>query len=792
MKYLLLLPLCVLGLAKASGQDDSPEKLVPEFIHLTTDKPFYFEEERLIFQAVALSNKTFKVVKRNDVIYSELLNARGETIGSARFLWVNGVASGEFRLPLLFDEQAIHYLHVFTPSLLNNTEWVEASIPISTYQIPSSAIEENSIAQLATKEEPGLVISPDNGRIYSHLPNQVFFRVTNPEPGIAYKLTVERENESKETVSTDGELMGDFIVNPTTTKPIGLQLWDNATVVASTTIQPVEMPGITLEVATDSAKNLELKIYSTFDLSKKVELEIRQGDLLAFKRIVSINQPIMTMLVPASASERTAAYSIIVRDEAKKLLIERFVFVEDPIEERLKWINQRGKLPSGSTPNLLFMVNVDSIDFSETYLSVKLVDERLPTLNGNNLRTSGQTYATYQLKRAGIFSDDVPLAFDDLAASQKEAWVQTNRSKVTIKPPVLVSDSIQLAPDPFQKGFRITGRITFKETGEPLQYCPLALANTSDFSLFRFAKTTKDGFFKFENLTFEGENELFLALQKYYDHEVDIVIDQPVFPQFKMSVASPPKMVSRTKTALLNEALERSIIDSVYTGTSDVVKVFQENNFISKIAGFFLEPTEVIDPLVYVPFNEMKDVFKEILPSAYLRFKKGKPLIRMVHNTIQLPSNAVVTGLMDVPALVIVDGVPIFNQAEVLSINPALVTKYELYHGLFTLGHEVYLGLVHIVTNVDYLNQKKIKGLHKFKYMGVNASNPIAIGPKGEANSPYLSPVGFWVTNINPDDKGVVQLPIRLTSVPGDYWLMLEVVTPNGRGMVEKWPLQIE
>jgi hypothetical protein len=235
MKYLLLLPLCVLGLAKAWAQDDSPEKLVPEFIHLTTDKPFYFEEERLIFQAVALSNKTFKVVKRNDVIYSELLNARGETIGSARFLWVNGVASGEFRLPLLFDEQAIHYLHVFTPSLLNNTEWVEASIPISTYQIPSSAIEENSIAQLATKEEPGLVISPDNGRIYSHLPNQVFFRVTNPEPGIAYKLTVERENESKETVSTDGELMGDFIVNPTTTKPIGLQLWDNATVVASTT-----------------------------------------------------------------------------------------------------------------------------------------------------------------------------------------------------------------------------------------------------------------------------------------------------------------------------------------------------------------------------------------------------------------------------------------------------------------------------------------------------------------------------------------------------------------------------
>lgn len=164
----------------------------------------------------------------------------------------------------------------------------------------------------------------------------------------------------------------------------------------------------------------------------------------------------------------------------------------------------------------------------------------------------------------------------------------------------------------------------------------------------------------------------------------------------------------------------------------------------------------------------------------------------MVHSSMQLPPNAVVTGLMDVPALVIVDGVPIFNQEEVLKINPAYVSKYELYHGLFTLGSEVYLGLVHIVTNVDYLNNTEIKGLVKFKYRGIAPPSTIALGPKGEARSPYLSPLGFWITEVKPDEKGVVQLPIRLTSVPGEYILTLETIDSSGNGKVMQWPLHIE
>ncbi len=780
-------------MAGASAQEAAEKSLAPEFIHLTTEKPFYFEEDRIIFQAIALSRKTFNIVKRNDVLFTELLNTDGEQIAAGRFLWKNGIASGELKLPLLFDEKAVFYLHVFTPSLVERNSWVETSLNIDTYQIPVSKSEENSLASLSSKKGPSINLSSSTSPVYTNLPNEIFYSLENLDAEVPYRVLIDNQNGSKKELEGDPHMPGSLLVNPRSGEPLLFQLLENETIVASDTILPSTKEGITLEVKTDSLRNLEIKINSNFSTEKTVALEIKRGAALMLKRNVTLKQAVTTIIVPTIETNDYKAFIITVKDAANSITQERFIFPSGQKAGELKWINQRNTLPSGSTPNLLFLVNADSVDLDSSYLSIKLMDKRLPAERGTNLTTVGQAYSNYQLEASGLFTQSLPDDFEEMTSRQKEAWLQTHRDQLDIKKPIAVPDSTRIVTDPFQKGFKITGRITLKESGEPLAYCPLALANTSDFSLFRFGKTTKEGYFKFENLTFEGENELFLALQKYYDQEVNIVIDQQELPQFDIASVRNTGMHSVVdKTDLLNEALERSTIDSVYTGTSDVVKAFQENNFISKIAGFFLEPTKVVDPLEYVPFSEMKDIFKEILPSAYLRFKKGKPLIRMVHNTMQLPSNAVVSGLMEVPALVIVDGVPIFNQAEVLAINPANVTKYELYHGLFTLGYEVYLGLVHIVTNVDYLNKKEIMGLHKFKYQGINVSSGISIGPKGTADNPYLSPVGFWITTIKPDEKGVIQLPIRLTSVPGQYWLSLEAITSDGRGMVKKWPLQIE
>jgi len=792
MKKLPILWFCLLLSTLAIGQE-TLEIIEPEYIHLTTDKPFYFEEERIVFQAVAISNKSFNVVRRNDVLHAELLNEAGELLASERVLWLNGVANGEMRLPKLFEDYGTLYLHVYTPSLLDELAWVRTNAAIPVYRIPVSAIDENVLETASNRKEPELILYPSADQWVTNLPNQVFLRAANTEAGSTYKAgIIYGSGNVTDSIAIGKNLVGTFDITPKPNEAFTLALFEGKTIVWSKDFVPTNNLGLTLQAETDSTGDLELKILHTYPDERKVEIEITHGGQGVLKRMLALNQPMVTVLVPANKQSEDRVFSVRIKGSEGQVLLERLVFQEANDEQSLRWINQRAKLPSGSTPNLLFMVDSDSVDFSKSYLSVKLLDNRMTDAESSQLTTSGQAYQKHRLRRSGILTDKIPLNFSQMTATEKEAWLLTNRDDIILRKTRRVNDTVQLAPDPYQVGFRINGRITLKETGEPLAYCPLALANTSDFSLFRFTKTTKEGYFRFDNLRFIGENELFLVLQKFYEADVNIEIFHPKTPQFFVSEALGKPVEAPGSNQLLNEALERSIIDSVYAGTSEVVKVFEENNFISKIAGFFLEPTEVVDPLEYVPFNEMKDVFKEILPTAFLRFKKGKPLIRMVHSSMQMPPNAVVTGLMDVPSLVIVDGVPIFNQEEVLKINPATVTKYELYHGLFTLGYEVYLGLVHIVTNVDYLNKTDIKGLHKFKYKGVSPPSTIAMGPQGEPNSPYLSPVGFWITELKPDEKGVLQLPIRLTNVPGDYLLTLETINTDGKGMVMQWPLQIE
>lgn len=792
MRKLLILWLCVVSSTLTMGQE-MLEIIEPEYIHLTTDRPFYFEEERLVFQAVALSSKSFNIVRRNDVLHAELLNDAGELLISERVLWINGVANGEMRLPKLFEDYGTVYLHVYTSSLLDELAWVRTNATIPVYRIPVTAMEENVLEAADDRKEPELIFYPSADQWVTNLPNQVFLRAANTEKGSSYKagITYSKSNVT-DSIAIGQNRVGMFSIAPKAGEAFTVSLFEGKTIVWSKDYSAANSPGLTVQVQADNKASLELKILHTYVDERKVEIEITHGGQDVLKRMLVLNQPVVTVLVPANNQTEDRVFSIRIKSEDGQVLHERLVFEEANHEQSLRWINQRAKLPSGSTPTLLFMVDSDSVDYSRSYLSVKLLDDRMTDAESSQLSTSGQAYQKHQLRRSGILANKIPLNFSQLTASEKEAWLLTNRSDIILRKTTRVSDTVQLAPDPYEVGFRIKGRITVKETGEPLAYCPLALANTSDFSLFRFTKTTKEGYFRFDNLKFIGENELFLALQKFYEADVNIEIFQPETPRFFVTEALSKPGVALGSAQLLNEALERSIIDSVYAGTSDAVKVFEENNFVSKIAGFFLEPTEVVDPLEYVPFNEMKDVFKEILPTAFLRFKKGKTLIRMAHSSMQMPPNAVATGLMDVPSLVIVDGVPIFNQEEVLKINPATVTKYELYHGLFTLGFEVYLGLVHIITNVDYLNKTDVKGLYRFKYKGVSPTSTIAMGPQGETNSPYLSPVGFWITELKPDEKGVLQLPIRLTNVPGDYLLTLETINTDGKGMVMQWPLQIE
>lgn len=786
---MLLIALVVCWITPLTAQEDPAF----EFIHATTDKPFYFERERLVFQLLALNGKDFKIVERNDVVHADLLNEDGKKIASKNFLWVNGIANGEFNLPYLPEEKSNLYLFVYCSSLVDENQWIQETLAIPLFKIPNSPLETNTLQAGVNAREASVEIYPDEEHIFNQLPNQVFFRIKDPISSARYQLVVSTGTR-QDTVPLQGRTIGSFSLTPTPGQSCNLALLDDNTRISERDLKPSEGPGLTMEAESDSAGNLEIKLRHTYPDQRTVNIEITQSGLNAFRRSVVLNQPELTILVPSSPQAHNTAYAVSISDDKGKKLLQRLVFPEETRQQAgIKWINQREKLPPGSTPNLLFLVDRDSVEISNTFLSVRLMDRRLADVSGARHNTTGQTFYKFQLRKSGVFVDYLPVEFGTLTAREKEAWILTHPELIAYKQPVSVPDSVVLTPDLYRKGFHITGRITDKQTGEPIPYVPLALANTTSFSLFRFAKTNKDGYFKFENLLFEGENELFLAMQKYYDQEVNIEIHQPQPPEFDLREAkrkSPAATIDNP--VLINEALERSIVDSVYTGTSDVVKVFQENNFISKIAGFFLEPTEIVDPMEYVPFNEMKDVFREILPSAFLRYKKKKPVIRMVHSSLQLPPNTVVTGLMHVPSLIIVDGVPIFNQEEVLKINPSYVAKYELYHGLFTLGSEVYLGLVHIVTNVDYLNKATVQGLVKFKYQGIAPPSSIAIGPKGEPTSPYLSPLGFWVSELNPDEKGVVQLPIRMTEVPGEYVLTLESVEPDGTGSVVQWPLLIE
>lgn len=96
----------------------------------------------------------------------------------------------------------------------------------------------------------------------------------------------------------------------------------------------------------------------------------------------------------------------------------------------------------------------------------------------------------------------------------------------------------------------------------------------------------------------------------------------------------------------------------------------------------------------YVRFPSMQELFVEIINEMHVRRKAG-------HNRISVllydPENKRVTPVWG-DALMLIDGVPVFDHDLFMTYDPALVKKVEVYSSKYSFGDRVYDGVANFVT----------------------------------------------------------------------------------------------
>lgn len=274
-----------------------------------------------------------------------------------------------------------------------------------------------------------------------------------------------------------------------------------------------------------------------------------------------------------------------------------------------------------------------------------------------------------------------------------------------------------------------------------------------------------DGSVRFYTCNFFGPGDLVVTLEKGA-------------PAFKAEVESPYRgLAPKDIPTLVLDPSQREVITRL-GARMQVTSAFEADTLYQRLPArsiAFLsdkKTTYVLDD--YTRFATLREVFVEYLSDIRTR-GRGEDLEMQVR-TLRLQNG--VPSFRDLPSLILVDGVPVFNHSLVYALDPALIQRIEVYPYYYTFGRVMYSGVANFVTFKGDLGGIRFgDNVRILSFTG--AGYPVAFTPSEDPRYPSQRETLLWqpLLDIGPGET------LLLPAMKADEGLVLQVegITSDGQ-----------
>lgn len=238
---------------------------------------------------------------------------------------------------------------------------------------------------------------------------------------------------------------------------------------------------------------------------------------------------------------------------------------------------------------------------------------------------------------------------------------------------------------PELRGEIISGKITPKNNADKVENIAIALSLPGKSFAFKVVKTDHNGNFIF-NLDQANYNSGITA-QIIDDNASNYTISLNDLPEIDYSKLSfnPNSDLSYTiKESLINRSISSQIENAYYHRKNDnITKAPNYDPFYYPLAKEY-----ILDD--YTRFKTLKETMTEVVTEIYHKQKEDKVYLHVNDPNVfpQLPE----------PALVLIDGLYLENQNELMTYNMKNVYKIELIVGRYYVGPKSFNGLISFTT----------------------------------------------------------------------------------------------
>jgi hypothetical protein len=748
---------------------DHEAKESKEKIYLQTDKSFYISGEILWFKSYVVDATRNKFFALSKVAYVEILNRDSKPVIQGKILIQNGIGSGSFFIPLSLPT-GCYKIRAYTNWMKNfgADYYFEKNITI----VNTMKRSQDTLVQ----KSPAIDIQffPEGGNLVDGTPNVVGFKAVD-EHGKGINVDGEIVDQDKTTVVhfQSGLFgMGRFEINPSASKQYKAYVrvsGNQLTVVNFPTVLP---KGNTLKVISDQ-NNLTISATSNYDGDNRpLYLLIHTRGLVKYANSLPLDHGKGVVTIPLSTVGEGIS-SITLFNANQQAICERLIFrmpsnLDLSAQSEMEEYQSRKKITTHIHLNNL---PADSLLSANLAMSVYRIDS-LQNEEAADIRTylylSSDIRGTiehpeYYFTHKG---EQYESAIENLLLSQ--GWRRFKWDDVLQN----ADPVIEFIPE--WTGHLINARITDRVSGHPLENQGVYLAGPGIKSQLAGCVSNKNGQLLFDLPHLLGSNVIVLQAENRTDSNYRIDVSNPFSEKYSASYYPAFKMNSTLKSDL-----------QFYNIGTQVQNVYLLSNLIkfkapvySDSTSFYGEPDKKFFLDDYTRFNTMEEVVREYITGLSVHHGRDRFTFRMMNDQQKI--------YFDQDPLIVLDGVPIFDATEVMSLDPLKIKKIEIVNRKFFLGSVVASGIFALYSyNNDMAGLQMNSRALILDYEGLQLQREF-YSPKYDPSQtsskrlPDFRNVLAWEPNIVIGKSGEAEISFYSSDRKGKYVGVVEGINQNG------------
>lgn len=325
---------------------------------------------------------------------------------------------------------------------------------------------------------------------------------------------------------------------------------------------------------------------------------------------------------------------------------------------------------------------------------------------------------------------------------------------------------------PEKESHLLSGRLINSSSQLPVRNKAVILSVPGKKATFQYSFTNSDGQFRFRIPV--SENEQDLVIQPEDDDKGNTIELLSSFDDKYHEGIFRSSVIGKTVPDYLEQWSTNYQVNRIYgTGFSrPSEKLLQP---LPEKISFYGKPDIGLILDDYIKLPVMQEVFFELLPGIRMKSHKSVCEISMIDLFNK-------TGPKTPPVLFI-DGVMVNDATSIANLDPEIVERIDVITGKYYVGDFIFYGLLNVITRAgDFSCTTLPEKALRLKYNVVDSEASFAEPESMEmTNIPDFRNTLYWNASVMPDKNGKVSVNFRTSDNTGEYEIIVQGLTADGK-----------